>query len=234
MVGGLVYGAWHRSVAAFWLLGGLALVNRTGRAWPPTCRGRRAAFVSGLFCAPAITATVDTVSRLVPLSARGEAIGWHGSSMTLGIALGAPLAGSRSTRGLAVGLRRGQRGRPPRGRRLRQASSAGAGDGEPTPVDDSRLRDGALISWWGEPDRPVRSGSSSRVGPSVVQEKSSASTRADREIAGSYGSGHGPAEGFLVATRHPCRVTGSVPGCCAGHGGCGLDAPYLKLLAHPR
>ena len=50
-------------------------------------------FVSGLFCAPSITATVDTLSRLVPLGARGEAIGWHGSSMTLGIALGAPLAG---------------------------------------------------------------------------------------------------------------------------------------------
>jgi MFS family permease len=93
MLGGLVYGAWHRSIAAFWLLGGLALVTA------PVALARNLPtavillFVSGLFCAPAITATVDTLSRLVPTSARGEAVGWHGSSMTAGIALGAPLAG---------------------------------------------------------------------------------------------------------------------------------------------
>jgi MFS family permease len=50
-------------------------------------------FVAGLLCAPTITATVDQVSRVVPLSARGEAMGWHGSFMTAGMALGAPLAG---------------------------------------------------------------------------------------------------------------------------------------------
>ena len=50
-------------------------------------------FVAGLLCAPTITATVDQVSRVVPLSARGEAMGWHGSFMTAGMALGAPVAG---------------------------------------------------------------------------------------------------------------------------------------------
>jgi predicted MFS family arabinose efflux permease len=49
--------------------------------------------ISGLFCAPTITATVDQLSRLVPEAARGEAMGWHGSSMTVGSAVGAPLAG---------------------------------------------------------------------------------------------------------------------------------------------
>ncbi len=33
------------------------------------------------------------MSRAVPASARGEAMGWHGSSMTAGTALGAPLTG---------------------------------------------------------------------------------------------------------------------------------------------
>lgn len=49
--------------------------------------------ISGLFCAPAITATVDHLSRIVPDRARGEAMGWHASSMTAGSALGAPAAG---------------------------------------------------------------------------------------------------------------------------------------------
>jgi predicted MFS family arabinose efflux permease len=49
--------------------------------------------VAGLLCAPTITATVDQLSRVVPDAARGEAIGWHGSAMTAGSALGAPVAG---------------------------------------------------------------------------------------------------------------------------------------------
>ena len=51
------------------------------------------AFVAGLLCAPTITASVDTASRLVPAEARGEAMGWHGSFLTSGGALGAPIAG---------------------------------------------------------------------------------------------------------------------------------------------
>jgi sugar phosphate permease len=50
--------------------------------------------ISGLFCAPTITATVDDLSRCVPASVRGEAIGWHGSALTFGSALGAPLIGT--------------------------------------------------------------------------------------------------------------------------------------------
>ncbi len=93
LVGGLVYGALHRSLAAFLLLGGLALATIplafAPSAWPLAVL----AFVAGLFCAPTITATVDQLSQLVPDNARGEAMGWHGSSMTAGSALGAPLAG---------------------------------------------------------------------------------------------------------------------------------------------
>jgi MFS family permease len=139
IVGGLVYGAWHRSVAAFWLLGGLALVTAPVALAANLPMAAVLLFVSGLFCAPSITATIDTLSRLVPTSARGEAVGWHGSSMTAGIALGAPLAGFAidaagwqwgflvvSAVGLLVavgcGLVIGRRG-----------------DGRRTPVDDSRL-----------------------------------------------------------------------------------------------
>jgi MFS family permease len=94
LVGGLVYGALPRSISAFWLLGALGAVTApmalaTGApslaAW---------GFLAGLLCAPTITATVDQVSRLVPERVLGEAMGWHGSFMTAGMALGAPLAGA--------------------------------------------------------------------------------------------------------------------------------------------
>ncbi|MFC8502191.1 MFS transporter [Pedococcus sp. NPDC057267] len=93
LLGGLVYGGLHRSVSAFWLLGALALVTAPmAFGGGPVSLGVLG-FVAGLFCAPTITATVDQVSRVVPSAARGEAMGWHGSFMTAGMAVGAPVAG---------------------------------------------------------------------------------------------------------------------------------------------
>jgi MFS family permease len=139
IVGGLVYGAWHRSVAAFWLLAGLAVVTAPVALAANLPMAAVLLFVSGLFCAPSITATIDTLSRLVPTSARGEAVGWHGSSMTAGIALGAPLAGFAIDAGgwqwgflvvSAVGLLVAVVCGLVLGRR---------GSGSASPVDDSRL-----------------------------------------------------------------------------------------------
>jgi MFS family permease len=93
LLGGLVYGGLQKSVSAFWLLGGLALVSAPMALALGVASLAVLSFVAGLFCAPTITATVDQVSRVVPGSARGEAMGWHGSFMTGGMALGAPLAG---------------------------------------------------------------------------------------------------------------------------------------------
>jgi predicted MFS family arabinose efflux permease len=99
LVGGLLYGALARSISAFWLLGGLALVTApmalAGTPWSLAALG----FVAGLLCAPTITATVDQASRIVPAAVRGEAMGWHGSFLTAGGALGAPLAGLAIDRG---------------------------------------------------------------------------------------------------------------------------------------
>lgn len=94
-VGGLVYGALHRHPSAALLLVGLAATTGLTALAPD---GNMVAFVvlvtiSGLFCAPTITATVDDLSRSVPASVRGEAMGWHGSALTLGSAAGAPLIG---------------------------------------------------------------------------------------------------------------------------------------------
>ena len=93
VIGGLVYGILRRSISAFLLLAGLSVatipIALAPSVWPLAGLG----FVAGLMCAPTITATVDQLSRVVPEAARGEAIGWHGSAMTAGSALGAPVAG---------------------------------------------------------------------------------------------------------------------------------------------
>jgi sugar phosphate permease len=46
-----------------------------------------------LLCAPALSATVDAVSRRVPTAARGEAMGLHGTALTLGLAVSGPVTG---------------------------------------------------------------------------------------------------------------------------------------------
>jgi predicted MFS family arabinose efflux permease len=48
---------------------------------------------AGMLCAPALASSADTVSRLVPASVRGEAMGWYGSALTTGMSLGAPVVG---------------------------------------------------------------------------------------------------------------------------------------------
>ncbi len=94
LLGGLVYGALNRPIPSLLLLGSLAAVT----APMALSTGPRSlavlAFVAGLLCAPVITATVDEVSRVVPEHTMGEAMGWHGSSMTIGMAIGVPLAGA--------------------------------------------------------------------------------------------------------------------------------------------
>lgn len=93
LLGGLVYGALHRAIPAFALLAGLAAATMPIALARDTWTLAALAFVAGLVCAPTITATVDQLSRVVPETARGEAMGWHGSAMTAGSAAGAPLAG---------------------------------------------------------------------------------------------------------------------------------------------
>ncbi|MEO7268689.1 MAG: MFS transporter [Knoellia sp.] len=93
LLGALVYGGLSRSISTFWLLGALALVTLPMGLAHGLVSLSVLAFMAGLLCAPTITASVDQASRIVPASARGEAMGWHGSSLTLGGAMGAPFAG---------------------------------------------------------------------------------------------------------------------------------------------
>lgn len=93
LVGGLLYGALHRPISAFWLLAALAVVTVPMALATTPWSLALLSLVAGLLCAPTITATIDQASRIVPVEVRGEAMGWHGSFLTAGGALGAPLAG---------------------------------------------------------------------------------------------------------------------------------------------
>lgn len=92
-VGGIVYGALHNHPHS-----ALLLIGLTGSTAAVAMAPNKATFVmlllvSGFFCAPTITATVADLTEAVPAAVRGEAMGWHGSAMTLGGAAAAPVAG---------------------------------------------------------------------------------------------------------------------------------------------
>ena len=93
-VGGLLYGAMRQHPPAVLLLALLALTSLPVALAPDHVTFAVLLFVTGLFCAPAITATVDDLTRAVPARVRGEALGWHGSALTAGGAMGAPLIGT--------------------------------------------------------------------------------------------------------------------------------------------
>lgn len=93
-VGGILYGAAHRHPPASWLLLGLGASTALVAVAPNLAIFTILLTISGVFCAPTITATVDALSRTVPDSVRGEAIGWHGSALTVGGAIAAPIIGA--------------------------------------------------------------------------------------------------------------------------------------------
>jgi len=92
-VGGIVYGALHRPPSSAVLLVCLATTTAAVAMAPNKPLFIVLLTLSGLFCAPTITATVADLTRAVPAWVRGEAMGWHGSALTLGGAAAAPVVG---------------------------------------------------------------------------------------------------------------------------------------------
>jgi predicted MFS family arabinose efflux permease len=95
LVGGFVYGALHRSISPL-LLAGLmsALTIPLGLVGGGWWWLLLALIPAGVLCAPSLSATIDTMSQWVPAGARGEAMGLHGTALTVGVAAGAPFAGA--------------------------------------------------------------------------------------------------------------------------------------------
>ncbi|KXK62749.1 MFS transporter [Micromonospora rosaria] len=103
LVGGFAYGAVSRPVSPLVLLAALSLctipVGLGGGHWWLLCL---ALVPAGMLCAPTLAATADLVSTLAPAEVRGVAMGLHGSAVTVGMAVGAPLAGAVMDRSAPV------------------------------------------------------------------------------------------------------------------------------------
>ncbi len=93
LVGGFVYGGLPRGFPAPVLVGGMAALTLPLALVSDWRLLALALIPSGLLCAPSLSTTVDTMSRWIPAAARGEAMGLHGTAMTLGLSLSSPAAG---------------------------------------------------------------------------------------------------------------------------------------------
>lgn len=93
VVGGLIYGAMHRPVSPIILLLGMAALTIPMGFAQDTWTLAALSVLPGLLCAPVLSAASEKVADLVSEDRRGEAMGWYGSALTGGVALGAPLAG---------------------------------------------------------------------------------------------------------------------------------------------
>lgn len=95
LVGGFVYGGLSRGFSPLALIAAMGLltipVGLVGGGWHWLVL---ALLPAGLLCAPALSSTVDALSRWVPSAARGEAMGFHGTALLIGGAASAPIAGA--------------------------------------------------------------------------------------------------------------------------------------------
>lgn len=94
LVGGVVYGALHRTPGPAVLLGllGVLLVpaGLAGGQWWVLCA---LLAPTNLMCAPTLAGITGAVSRMAPPVVRGEAMGLQSSTLTLGAAFGSPVIG---------------------------------------------------------------------------------------------------------------------------------------------
>ena len=93
--GGVIYGVLHKAPGSAVLLGLMSLllipvVLAGGQWWVLSL----VLAPTSMLCAPTLASTGEAVSRLAPAAVRGEAMGLHSSSLTLGAALGSPVIGT--------------------------------------------------------------------------------------------------------------------------------------------
>jgi MFS family permease len=93
LLGAVVYGGTRRPPRSTTLLLGMGILTIPIGLVPDTRFLLLTVLPSGALCAPLITSTVEGIGRHTPEAVRGEAMGWHASALTVGMALGTPLAG---------------------------------------------------------------------------------------------------------------------------------------------
>ncbi|GAB3275008.1 MFS transporter [Sinomonas notoginsengisoli] len=94
LVGGILYGAMHRPVPPLALLTAMSILTIPMGFAHDTVTLSLLSVLPGLLCAPTLSAASERVAELVAEERRGEAMGWYGSALTAGTALGSPLAGT--------------------------------------------------------------------------------------------------------------------------------------------
>lgn len=92
-VGGLTYGAMKGDISPLWVLLFLGISTIPIGLSPNLVVVLILVFISGLGVAPIIASTGEAIAQRVPEIARGEAMGWHGSAMTIGASAGGPIIG---------------------------------------------------------------------------------------------------------------------------------------------
>ena len=88
-----IYGSMHRPVSPMLLLLGMAALTIPMGFAQDTWTLAFLSLLPGLLCAPVLSALRKRWLTSWRRSRRGEAMGWYGSALTAGVALGAPLAG---------------------------------------------------------------------------------------------------------------------------------------------
>lgn len=94
LVGGFVYGGLSRGLPPLVMMCAMCVLTApVGWIGGPWWWLFATLLPAGVLCAPALSATVDAVNRQVPAAARGEAMGLHGTFLTIGGACAGPVAG---------------------------------------------------------------------------------------------------------------------------------------------
>lgn len=93
-VGGLAYGAMKHDLSPLWVLLFLGISTVPIAFAPNLAIVLVLCAISGLGVAPIIASTGEAIAQRVPEMARGEAMGWHGSAMTIGASAGGPVIGT--------------------------------------------------------------------------------------------------------------------------------------------
>ncbi|MDQ4502659.1 MFS transporter [Sinomonas sp. ASV322] len=93
LVGGLIYGAMTRRIPPLVLLLAMAALTIPMGFASDVWSLSLLSIPGGLLCAPTLSAASEAIAALVDEGKRGEAMGWYGSALTAGTALGSPLTG---------------------------------------------------------------------------------------------------------------------------------------------
>lgn len=93
LAGGFAYGAARRQAPLFGLVAALGVATMLVALGGPWWSYLLLLVPAGMLCAPSLASASEAVARLAPEESRGLATGVHGSSITLGAAVGTPVAG---------------------------------------------------------------------------------------------------------------------------------------------